>query len=125
MLRVRDKKTGGERLVTKKAYQILSKRYQLLEDLGDQNTEPAPELKSGRLPNVSAQLHQKPAVTVQPVAKNAENEVVGIQVNPVPSDEKDSDWGQPEPEQASAFDAEPLKANYVGKKRGPKTKNNA
>lgn len=123
MLKVLDLKTKQERIVTPKAYNILKKRYKLIEDIGDQNEEAAPELKSGRLPNVSAQLQQKPAATVQPVAKNAENEVVGIQVNPVPSDEKDSDWGQPE--QVSAFDPEPLKANYVGKKRGPKTKNNA
>lgn len=117
MLRVRDKKTGGERLVTKKAYQILSKRYQLLEDLGDQNTEPAPELKSGRLPNVSAQLHQRPAATVQPVAKNAENEVVGIQVNPVPWDEQTDD-----------FDSSPNESGeteVVKKKPGRKPKANA
>lgn len=117
MLKVLDLKTKQERIVTPKAYNILKKRYKLIEDIGDQNEEAAPELKSGRLPNVSAQLQQKPAATVQPVAKSAENEVVGIQVNPTPSEE-----------QTDAFDSSPNESGEteaVKKKPGPKKKTNA
>lgn len=118
MLKVLDLKTKTERIVTPKAYSILkNKRYKLLADLGDVETEPIPESKSGRLPNVSAQLHQRPKAMGQPVAENVVSEVVGIQVNPVLSDEQTDDF--------DSFPNESGETEVVKKKPGRKPKANA
>lgn len=44
-LRVRDRKTGNERTVTRRAYELLKKRYVLLEEIPNSKAS-APSLKS-------------------------------------------------------------------------------
>lgn len=80
MLKVRDKKTNTERIVTRRAYEILKKRYQLIEDIGD--NEVVGNQKTAPIPNVQTQPRQIIAQGV-PDAEPVVDEVVeGITVNP-------------------------------------------
>lgn len=81
MLKVRDKKTNKERIVTRRAYEILKKRYQILEDLG--NDTETKEVKTVSSPNLNPRHQAAPVVQEVPDAEPVVDEVEeGITVNP-------------------------------------------
>lgn len=81
MLKVRDKKTNKERIVTRRAYEILKKRYQILEDLG--NDTETTEVKTVSSPNLNPRHQVAPVVQGVPDAEPVADEVEeGITINP-------------------------------------------